>query len=276
MENEIYIIKQNKMIREAAFPVVNMIRFFRKIFYRFSSDARKIRAYKNIHQGERCFIIGNGPSLTMEDLDKLKGEHCFAANRICNAFSKTEWRPEYFMCVDSSVFKDMKDTICGLDLPNIFLTLECKKYKLHEKNKKIKYINNYYPYLVNQYKRVKGINVSEDVSKFFVAGETVTFNAIQFAIYMGFKEIYLLGVDHKYARSREESGAIKVDMKVKDYFDDEPSKNYNVQNVQTSTAAYRSAKKYCDQHEIIIKNLTRGGALEVFERADFNDILQKG
>ena len=65
-------------------------------------------------------------------------------------------------------------------------------------------------------------------------------------------------------------------MKVKDYFDDEPSKNYNVQNVQTSTAAYRSAKKYCDQHEIIIKNLTRGGALEVFERADFNDILQKG
>ena len=127
MGNVIYTIKQNKMVRVAAFPVVNMIRLSRKIFYRFSSDSREIRAYKNIHQGERCFIIGNGPSLTMEDLSCLTGEHCFAANRICNAFSKTDWRPEYYMCVDSSVFKDMKDTISSLNLPNIFLTLECKK-----------------------------------------------------------------------------------------------------------------------------------------------------
>ena len=32
---------------------------------------RQLLKYKNLHQGEKCFIIGNGPSLRAEDLQKL-------------------------------------------------------------------------------------------------------------------------------------------------------------------------------------------------------------
>ena len=34
---------------------------------------RRLRALKDIHRGERCFFIGNGPSLRNTDLSKLQG-----------------------------------------------------------------------------------------------------------------------------------------------------------------------------------------------------------
>ena len=37
---------------------------------------------KNKFKNKRCFIVGNGPSLTVQDLDRLVGEDCFAANLI--------------------------------------------------------------------------------------------------------------------------------------------------------------------------------------------------
>ena len=42
-----------------------------------------LKMYKDIHKGERCFIIATGPSLTMEDLEALKSEYTFGMNSIC-------------------------------------------------------------------------------------------------------------------------------------------------------------------------------------------------
>ena len=35
---------------------------------------RRLQALKDSHRGERCFIIGNGPSLKQTDLSRLRGE----------------------------------------------------------------------------------------------------------------------------------------------------------------------------------------------------------
>ena len=45
-------------------------------------------------------------------------------------------------------------------------------------------------------------------------------------------------------------------------------------NRQSNLNAFQQTKEYCDEHGIIIKNATRGGKLEVFERADLEDILE--
>ncbi len=34
---------------------------------------RQLAALKDIHRGQRCFIIGNGPSLKKTDLSRLEG-----------------------------------------------------------------------------------------------------------------------------------------------------------------------------------------------------------
>lgn len=269
----IYLIKQNKITRVCALPVVNLIRYWRKITYRFTNEAKRIRRLKNKYEGQRCFIIGNGPSLTVEDLNKLQGEHCFAANHIYKMFPKTQWRPEFFFCVDSYVLREIMEHLSDLDVEHVFIQMEGKKYNLQEKNSNIVYINNYYPYLVNQYKRTK-IAFSSDVSKYFIAGETVTYNAIQMATYMGFKEIYLLGVDHQYSKYLDENGDVKHREGISDHFDGEETKEHCVQNVRTTTAAYNVARDYCQKNGIIIKNLTRGGALEVFERAEFDEVIK--
>lgn len=264
-------IKSSKLIRILAFPVVNAIRIFRLLTYRFTEDAVHIRNLKDSHCGERCFIIGNGPSLKATDLDLLSDEYCFASNRIYKMFTKTSWRPQCFLCMDSNVFLDMKHVIEDMGLPLMMVHLEAKKY--HLKNKQLIYANNYYPYLVNQYKRIK-VSFSADIAKYYAAGETVTYNAIQLAVYMGFKEIYLLGVDHCYAKTLNARGEYREDASIKNYFGDLKNCSYSIQNYDTVNAAYREARRYCEENGVVIRNATRGGKLEIFERVTLENILK--
>lgn len=50
--------------------------------------------------GTRAFIIGNGPSLNVSTLERLKGEVCFGVNRIHLIYPQTSWRPTYWLLMD--------------------------------------------------------------------------------------------------------------------------------------------------------------------------------
>ena len=262
-------IKQIKVVRIIAFPFVNFLRIERLVFYRFTKNSKKVRKLKSSHKNERCFIIGNGPSLCCSDLELIKNEYSFAANRIFEIFCKTEWRPSAYLCMDSYVIKEHKEEIKRLEIKNTFFELEGRKYIKTQAT----YLNNFCPYYVNRYKRLT-VKFSDNPSHYIVAGETVTYTAIQLAVYMGFKEIYLLGVDHNYSKKMNSKGQLMIDSTVQDYFGNLQTRNYVIQNYETSTNAYCTAKKYCEQHGIIIKNLTRGGLLEVFERDQLENILK--
>ena len=41
---------------------------------RGNESQRALAGYQDKHQGQRCFIIGNGPSLRQTDLSRLRGE----------------------------------------------------------------------------------------------------------------------------------------------------------------------------------------------------------
>lgn len=120
---------------------------------------------------------------------------------------------------------------------------------------------------------------STDISKQINCRGTVTFTCMQIAAYMGFSEIYLIGVDHNYQNIINDSGEVVVDNSVKDYFCkgyDEDIKDEVVHNMGNNTLAYIDAKKYCDESKKTkIYNATRGGKLEVFERVDLDILLSK-
>ena len=67
----------------------------------FNLNNYRLIRYKDKHLGQRCFIIGNGPSLKAKDLDKIKGEFSFGANMIYKIFPETNWRPTYYFVEDS-------------------------------------------------------------------------------------------------------------------------------------------------------------------------------
>ena len=80
---------------------------------------QELLKFKDIHKGKRCFIVATGPSLRVQDLDKLheNGEICISMNRIFNIFDKTQWRPDYYMIGDMEMIEDLSEQIADLKLP---------------------------------------------------------------------------------------------------------------------------------------------------------------
>jgi hypothetical protein len=237
--------------------------------FTLSQNAIDLKNFKNKHIGKRCFIIGNGPSLLIEDLEKLSNEITFAFNRIYHLFDKTEWRPTYYCSEDERTIFKSKEEIDNLNIENKFFPVHFPwDYKIHFKNAKYFIFKNIDSNIEPKF--------SENIIGGIYWGNTVAYTAIQIAVYMGIKEIYLLGVDHNFSKMINDKGEIIIDVTAKDYF----TEKYNIDkedlyipNIEISTRAFIAAKKYADQHNIKIYNTTRGGKLEVFERVDFDKII---
>lgn len=235
---------------------------------------------KDKHKGQRCFLIGNGPSLCAEDLELLKGEVTFAANRIFKIFKDTSWRPTYYFCIDYMVYGLDHEEINTIEADLRFVPLE-RSLAAGRIYDEITYYNR----VVNCTKIQNGqIQISDKYDFSFdsedrvYGGQTVLYDALQMAVYMGFSEIYLLGVDFSYQKERLEDGTIIDTGCAKDHFNDA----YDA-GLQKAVAvvfqrsivekAFKQAKEVCESRGIIIKNATRGGRLEIFERVSLEEII---
>ena len=78
---------------------------------------RQLAALKDIHRGQRCFIIGNGPSLKKTDLSHLKSEFTFGMNRFYLLFEELGFDTTYFLSVNNLVIEQCAEEICRLPMP---------------------------------------------------------------------------------------------------------------------------------------------------------------
>ena len=101
---------------------------------------------------------------------------------------------------------------------------------------------------------------------------SVAYAMLQFAFYMGFEEIYLLGFDHNFSKI-EVNGKEIVNENVTDHFASYNDVVTGAVNVDKLTRGFMEAKQYADTHGVRIFNATRGGKLDVFERVDLDEIL---
>lgn len=246
-----------------------MYKHFEKTGY-----GKKLLQYKSKYTGRRCFFIGNGPSLQADDLTKLSenGEICFAFNRIYNIFENTPWRPTFYISQDEKMLKGCEQAVDQLALPVKFIPIQLKWYHdiaIHDAT----YFNMDWQELENPAEYL----FSDDAAHTVYCASTGMYTAAQFAAYMGFTEIYLIGVDHHFQISQNNKGEILVDNTVKDYFSDNynPDKqNLYIPNTEKSTLTYIAMKNHCAHKSIRVYNATRGGKLEVFERVNFDDLFQ--
>lgn len=232
------------------------------------NELEKIKILKNIHKGKRCFIIGTGPSLQIKDLEDLKNEYTFAPNRIFELFDKTDWRPTFYMCQDHKLIKTFKDRIKTIKAQYCFLPITYKK----------EFEGRHYRFFVlKEHLYYPGdAQFSKDVSQYLGQGYTVTYGAIQLAIYMGFSEIYLLGVDHNYNLIRDAKGRpVKKSLDKVNYTAGMAELMQDLPRIEESTIAYETAEKVSRKLGAHIYNATRGGKLEAFSRIDFDSIKKK-
>lgn len=229
-------------------------------------DKQTLVGLKNKYEGRRAFIVCNGPSLKISDLNILadKGEISFGSNRISKVFPHTKWRPTYY-AEGHTVFKELIPTInqvgCAF-LPQI----------VYSATKSVKG-NKIYINLEGKRELLHSPKFSHDCSEIVYAMGTVTYILFQLAVYMGFRELYIIGCDNRYHREIKADGTIITHNEVPNQYAGKEVNTKEAGNTWEMNIAYDAAKKYADEHGIKIYNATRGGYLETFERVDFDSLF---
>ena len=241
---------------------------FIKMQFRFKKKNEEYwNSLKDKYKGKRGFVIGNGPSLKMSDLDQLKGEVTIASNKIYLSFQKTDWRPSFVTVADPLVWKKIKNII-GDYIPIVHIS---NYLNSSESN-----ANTIY-WKARFRKNAKGFTFSDDMGYGAYSGSTVTYENIQFAVHLGLNPIYLIGCDHNYpGENNVKPGVAILQSEEKTHFIDgyrSPGEAVLPAPIQLMEAADCEARAYADSMGTEVYNATRGGKLEIFERADIGEIF---
>lgn len=215
-----------------------------------------LKEYKGIHEGQRCFIVATGPSLTVDDYLKLKDEHTIGVNGLCMWFKQQDMETEYFVVSDDDVFSRVQSSLDKATHTQVFISERVQKTNSVPKKYHLFPVDIWNRFAIKESEK----RLSNDISVCSYDEETVVFHAIQIAIYMGFKEIYLIGTDCNYNQSQ--TYAVDHGKKVDKTLGPKMIRSYSV------------VKKYEKIYGFKVFNVTRGGMLEVFERKNLDEVLE--
>ena len=236
-----------------------------------SDDSRYsgLKKFKDIHKGERCFIVATGPSLTVSDLELIRDEYTFSMNSIYLSYAETDWRPTYYVIQDPFVYEKISGSLDAKDYEAAFIgSLIANKFPLLEGDNVYDFpVDLLWQQIPNKKYHTR---FSDDIYSRVYSGYNVAYSALQIAVYMGFKEIYLLGADCNYLQGKK---YFKVDNNRGDekYF----TKKHFASHTDKFILAYEVASAYARRHGIKIYTATRGGLLEVYPRVDLDEVAAK-
>lgn len=229
-------------------------------------SARRLADYRDRHEGERCVILGNGPSLNETDLSLIEDEVTFGLNRIYLAFDERDFRTTYLVSVNLHVLEQWGTEIAKLDMPT-FLNWEGRD--LVPERKDIIYLRT----------RPGPAFGANPVWQGVWEGATVTFVAMQLAYHMGFGEVILIGVDHSFETEGEAHKTVVSGGKDPNHFHPEyfgEGAKWQLPDLETSEIAYSVAKRAFEEDGRRIVDATIGGELDIFPKVDFEDYVTDG
>ena len=166
--------------------------------------------------------------------------------------------------------QDAQEIIRDMKVEGRFIPINLKWYK------GVDIPNADYFYIEYQESMPETHNLSTEISHCIRCRGTVTVSCLQIAIYMGFSEIYLIGVDHNFAKMFDKDGNVIVDPTIQNHFAADYDKGIVDQgfHVDDATEAYMDVERLSrDKGTFRVFNATRGGKLEVYERVDLDAFL---
>ncbi len=234
----------------------------------------KIQGWKNHYAGERCFILGNGPSLAKMNLSHLKNEISFGTNSIALLFfprhmvlcaktilSSREWKATAELGVNMSKHSFVSKRMTRMKLSPEKITVFEDAAWLGNRGT---------PFVDRDRKWFSDDPTVKPFCKTFSSGTVMQ----QLAVYLGCSPIYMIGFDGGYIAQE------RVGDDPNHFFsgywgnDLEPIEARRADEINASSLdGHRYAKKYCDSHEVEIYNATPGGNVDVFERVDYESIF---
>jgi len=256
-------------------PIVNVVRESRDALQRASQwpaaafhpwrrdSIEKMAAFKDKHKGERCFLIGNGPSLKQTDLSHLKNEFTLGQNRIYLAFPDWGFSTSYFLSVNDLVIEQSAPEIQALTMPR-FVGWRARKWLKPQEN--LFFIHTTYT----------GEKFATDARERIWEGGTVTYTSLQVAYFLGFKEVILVGVDHNYVTQGKPNATVVSQ-------GDDPNHfhagyfgkgfRWQLPDLVQWEDAYRLARRTYEANGRRVLDATVGGKLTVFDKVDYNSLF---
>jgi len=237
--------------------------------------------FRNCHQGWRCFVIGNGPSLKSQDLALLAGELTFVMSAFYKHPIVKQWQPTYYCFADPLFFdgsEPMKrffnDLLSAIHTTIYFLPLQGREVFLRDyliPTEKIYFVL----FRGNLGGSVLGL---PDFTRNVPGVQSVSQMAIMAAMYMGCSPIYLLGLDHDWLAQRGMdrhfyNGTTINGHPVASGNLDAYSYKSDLMSVLNLWNGYENLNKVAHQHKIQIINATNGGFLDVFPRVKYETLF---
>lgn len=241
--------------------------------------------FAGIHKGKRCFIVGNGPSLKLTDMSKLKDEITFGSNRVFLGFKDWGFPVKYWGILDNRQIetyceeweKNVDDGIIKfapfeysrlLNLKNC-----CPVNTFHNAN--FSYPHNHFDPSRDKEDYLSKFMFSTSPDVVYL-GFTVTYMLIQLAVIMGCNPIYLIGMDHKYNVSAEErkkgfwKGGSSANHFHRDYG---VNRQFNLPDEEMMEMFFDYADDFCTRHGVKIYNASKETALHSFEKVEYDSLF---
>lgn len=282
---------------------------FRNLVYMGSTALKKLRSpqlrtmlndnqkFRDKFKGERCFILGNGPSVKEQDLRLLQGEHIFCVNQCMRNPVILELEPEFYVCVDHNFFTINADDPGDMELLNTFRLLGCSKQTecFFPAAAKEAFVEKFgLEQELNVHYILEGLEFTEkfsrdfDLTKRIPSFGTVVQTAIAIAVYMGFSEIILLGVDTTGIVVTINSALKKSNAEYYAY-DVSENETRRMENMVARSGfenycmayywtvrAFRRLNNYCTQRNIRLINCSGTTVVDSIPRLPYEKVVMNG
>ena len=229
--------------------------------------------YKDAHIGERCFIIGNGPSLKATDLSRLHGEFTFGMNRIYLLFPELGFMTSYYLSVNDLVIEQCAQDIVSLQVPK-FLSWRARDFiQAALDNGKSLPAEPPTAFLHTTY---TGPKFAHDARNRLWEGATVTYVALQLAFHMGFRQVILIGVDHNFSTKGKPNTTVVSQGEDQDHFDVNyfgKGFRWQLPDLETSERAFHMARQNYAAENREVLDATIGGKLTVFPKIEYEGLF---
>jgi uncharacterized Rossmann fold enzyme len=228
---------------------------------------RRLAALKDIHKGQRTFIIGNGPSLRQTDLSRLRNEFTFGMNRIYLLFPELGFHSTYFVSINDLVIEQFADEILAQPMPKFLAWHSHRHFPVNLT------IPNLPTFLYTTY---TGPRFTKNVTGRVWEGATVTNVALQLAFHMGFQQVILIGMDHNFTSKGEANKTVVSEGDDPNHFMPNyfgKGARWQLPDLDTSEIGYTFAREAYRKAGREILDATVGGQLTIFPKVDYASLF---
>lgn len=232
--------------------------------------------FKDKFKGKRAFIVATGPSLKINDLDYLKNEITLSCNKIFLAFSETTWRPTFYSIIDRLVAEELADKISNINSIKIFSSVPKPFFS---KENDILWLKDLRSPIVEN-KRIS--KFSTDINIGTYGGYSVIYTLMQIAYYIGITELYLVGLDFNFTKSKDTGKKTSANETILEQGDElnhfhkdyRPTKSlWTEPRLDIQYDAFKCAKETFEKDGRKIYNASRFSALDLFTKVNFDTLF---